>query len=50
MDDEHREMIELINGIYEKLGSEPDVDQIEQCLGDIFAAISMHFALEERLM
>lgn len=50
MDDEHREMIELINGIYEKLGSEPDVDQIEQCLGEIFGSISMHFALEERLM
>ena len=43
-------MINLINGMYEKLGSEPDADQIEQCLGDILSSISMHFALEERLM
>ena len=50
MDDEHREMINLINDIYDKLESDPDADQIEQCLGDIFSTISMHFALEERLM
>ncbi len=50
MDDEHREMIDLINDIYGKLESDPDADQIEQCLGDIFSTISMHFALEERLM
>lgn len=50
MDDEHREMIDLINEIYGKLKANPDTDQIEQCLGDIFSTISMHFALEERLM
>jgi hemerythrin len=50
IDDEHREMIHLINGIYEKLESAPDADQVEQCLGDIFTTISMHFALEERMM
>ena len=50
MDDEHREMINLINDTYDKLESDPDADQIEQCLGDIFSTISMHFALEERLM
>jgi hemerythrin len=50
MDVEHQEMIDLINEIYEKLDSNPDADQIEQCLGDIFSTISMHFALEERLM
>ena len=50
MDDEHREMIDLINETYEKLGSNSDALQVEECLGDIFSAISMHFALEERLM
>jgi hemerythrin len=50
MDDEHREMINLINDTYDKLESDPDAGQIEQCLGDIFSTISMHFALEERLM
>jgi len=50
MDAEHQEMIDLINETYEKLGSEPDADQIEECLGDIFSTVSMHFALEESLM
>lgn len=50
MDDEHRKMIDLINVVYAKLESKSDADQIEQCLGDIFNTISMHFALEERLM
>ncbi len=50
MDDEHREMIELINLVYEELGDSPDNDQIDSFLGDIFSSISMHFALEERIM
>jgi len=50
MDDEHREMITLINSTYDKLGSDADSDQIDDCLAEIFNTISMHFALEERLM
>jgi len=50
MDDEHREMIGLINDVYAKLGVAPDVAAIEDCLGTIFTTISMHFALEERIM
>ena len=50
IDDEHREMIDLINLIYAELASDADVVQIDECLGDIFSAISMHFALEERMM
>lgn len=50
MDDEHREMIDLINDVYEKLGSMPDADKIESCLEEIFNTISLHFALEERIM
>lgn len=50
MDDEHREMIGLINKIYEELGSNPDIGRIDAFLGDVFSAISSHFALEERLM
>ncbi|NNF40283.1 MAG: hemerythrin family protein [Woeseiaceae bacterium] len=50
MDDEHREMIELINGVYDKLGDGADEAAIESCLEEIFSAISMHFALEERIM
>jgi len=50
MDDEHREMIELINATYEKLSSDASVDQVEEYLGEILSTISMHFALEERIM
>ncbi len=50
MDDEHREMIELINDVYEKLSSTPDAETIESCLEEIFHTISLHFALEERIM
>lgn len=50
MDDEHREMITLINSTYDKLGSDADPDQIDDCLAEIFNTISMHFALEERIM
>ena len=50
MDDEHREMIGLINDVYVKLGTAPDAATIEECLEEIFTTISMHFALEERIM
>ena len=50
IDDEHRDMIRLINDIYAKLDAHADPVQIDECLGDIFSAISMHFALEERMM
>jgi hemerythrin-like metal-binding protein len=50
MDDEHREMIDLINATYEKLSSNADADQVEEYLGEILSTISMHFALEERIM
>jgi len=50
MDDEHREMIDLINATYEKLKSDTDADQVEEYLGEILSTISMHFALEEKIM
>ena len=50
VDDEHREMIELINDVYAKLGDASDTATIECCLEEIFNTISLHFALEERIM
>ena len=50
VDYEHREMIALINELYEKMGEHPDADTIETGLGEIHAAIAAHFALEERHM
>jgi hemerythrin-like metal-binding protein len=50
MDFEHRKMIGMINEIYDELTQHRDAESIEQFLGDIHAAISAHFALEERMM
>jgi hemerythrin len=50
VDFEHREMIGLLNGLYDELQDRQDADSIEQFLGDIHATISAHFALEERVM
>ena len=50
VDHEHRELIEMINEAYSHMETGSGPDQIEACLEDIFAAISSHFALEERHM
>jgi hemerythrin len=50
VDYEHEEMIALINAIYHEMHERKDVESIEQFLGDVHAAISAHFALEEREM
>jgi hemerythrin-like metal-binding protein len=50
VDHEHRELIELINELYSGLGSERTDDGVERCLGEIYARISAHFALEEKVM
>lgn len=50
VDFEHREMIDLINKLYEEMEAKKDADSIERFLGDIHATISAHFALEERVM
>jgi len=50
IDEEHENMIQQINLLYEELGDPVDVDAVEMVLGEIHADISAHFALEERLM
>ncbi len=50
VDFEHHELIELINETYiesKKVGS---AMAVMDCLGEIFAKISAHFALEEKVM
>jgi hemerythrin len=50
VDHEHQELIELVNRLYDeatKLGSK---DAVLDFFGDLFKAISSHFALEERFM
>ena len=40
----------MINEVYSQLASNADAIQVDECLGDILIAISLHFALEERMM
>ena len=50
-DAEHRELIELLNQIYQELlrpGAEESDTQ--DFLGELYAKISAHFALEEKMM
>jgi hemerythrin len=50
VDHEHRELIELINRLYAEATAQRSRDAIVDFFGDLFKAISSHFALEERLM
>ncbi len=50
VDHEHREMIGMINCIYDQIGHGANADAIERGLGEIHAGIAAHFALEERHM
>jgi hemerythrin len=50
VDHEHRELIDLINRVHAELSAGVGEARITASLGDIFAAISAHFALEERFM
>lgn len=50
VDLEHRELIELINELYEHVQAEDSPTTILDFLGEIHTRISAHFALEEKLM
>ena len=48
VDHEHRELVELINRLYDEATSRGSKDAVLDFFGDLFKAISAHFALEER--
>lgn len=50
VDHEHQELIELINSLHDDIALQTDRDKVIGALGEIFAQISAHFALEERIM
>ena len=50
IDHEHREMVGLLNQIFEKLETETDRDAVADFLGEVHARIAAHFALEEQIM
>jgi len=50
VDHEHRQLIELINAFQRKIAEHASVDTKLEYLGETYAQISAHFALEEKLM
>jgi len=50
LDHEHREMIGLINQLHDQLAKTGAKGAVTDFLGEIFARISAHFALEETIM
>lgn len=50
VDHEHRELVELINTLHADMQVEPTRENVAEALGEIFAQISAHFALEEKIM
>jgi hemerythrin len=50
VDFEHRELIKLINSLHESARSGAGRDAVIEALGEIYAQIASHFALEEKMM
>lgn len=50
LDYEHEVLINDINRLHEELAKHDQKPEIEKCLGDIYARMQAHFALEERVM
>lgn len=50
VDHEHRELIGLVNEAHDRLMRPGGEEAVMDFLGEIFARISMHFALEEKIM
>lgn len=50
VDHEHRELVDLINRLHEHMASGADPRRVSDFLGEVFAKIAAHFALEESVM
>jgi len=50
VDHEHRELIELINQLHDAMSGENTTLTVLDFLGEIYAHVSAHFALEEKIM
>ncbi len=50
VDHEHQELVALLNDLHSKLSGDGDHETISGFLGEVFAKISAHFALEETMM
>lgn len=50
VDHEHRALIDLLNELAEQVGANAEHETVQEFLGEVYARIEAHFALEERLM
>jgi hemerythrin-like metal-binding protein len=50
VDHEHRELVDLINSLHGEIAAGADRARILEFLGEVFAKIAAHFALEESIM
>ena len=50
VDHEHQELVGLINQLHGEMQGGTDEDTLRRFLGEVFAKISAHFALEETVM
>ena len=50
VDHEHQELIALINELYETLSRDDSDYTVMDFLGEIYAHVAAHFALEEKIM
>ncbi len=50
VDHEHKELVDIINRLHEHMASGADRSHVTKFLGEVFAKIAAHFALEESIM
>ena len=50
VDHEHQEIINLINDLHDAMSGEKATISVMEFLGEIYAHVSAHFALEEKIM
>jgi len=50
LDHEHKVLIDDINRLHDELARHGQKSKIKNCLGDIYARMQAHFALEEHVM
>ena len=50
VDHEHRELVALINRLADDITAGADKERVQAFLGEVFARIAAHFALEESVM
>jgi len=50
LDYEHKDLFNRLNELHQELRHDSDKDRVSRCLGEIYARVNAHFALEENYM